>query len=277
MLSLNAQAKNSNIWLDNITTAELEQIYHNNNYDNHIPLPSYIVPKIFLNNLPLDFDNITNDKFRSHLFIKILSPLAILLNDKILIEREKLLSISDTWLKNQKISPSNLLFIEALAKKYDVFTRLKENERTTLLIKELIDKVDIIPPSMLIATAAINTNWGASQISRQGNSLYKSKVWHSSKGTTPRGESKDNTYKLKTYPSLYKSMEEFALKINSNVSYRHTRMLRKETRFREKPITGTALAHSMIFETPLKNFAGVLDYTIAYYELNIIDKSKLKK
>jgi len=38
---------------------------------------------------------------------------------------------------------------------------------------------------------------------------------------------------------------------------------------------GNILAPYLIWKSPLKNYAGMFQYTLAYYELNIIDKSAL--
>ena len=102
-----------------------------------------------------------------------MAPLALKLNQDILKERQLILDIDRDFKQNQKISSTQLKTLEEKAAKYDVFTRLKDNERTDFLISELLKRIDIISPSIMISLAAIETDFGSSRIVKEGNSLYK--------------------------------------------------------------------------------------------------------
>ena len=52
-------------------------------------------------------------------------------------------------------------------------------------------------------------------------------------------------------------------------------LYRAEIEYREKPVFGRSLAHTMLFDSNLKNFAGLLDYTITFYELTNFDEAEL--
>ena len=121
----------------------------------------------------------------------------------------------------------------------------------------------------------METNWGTSRVVKEGNSLYKQLVWHSDKGLKPRGETEDDTYRIRTFPTIYDSLQDFAHKINSHVAFEHLRSFRKELRSRNSVLRGTTFAFTLMWNSPLKNYAGIIEYTIAFYELNIIDKSLL--
>ena len=143
------------------------------------------------------------------------------------------------------------------------------------MLKELLVRVDGLPPSFFIAAAAIETDWGTSRVVADGNALYKQVVWHSKEGLNPADEKEDLTYRIKTYPDLYAAMYDFALKINTQPGFSHFRDYRRELRGRGSYLQGTTLAHALIWNSPLQNYAGILEYTIAFYELNVIDKSLL--
>lgn len=70
-------------------------------------------------------------------------------------------------------------------------------------------------------------------------------------------------------------LQDFAHKINSHVAFEHLRSFRKELRSRNSVLRGTTFAFTLMWNSPLKNYAGIIEYTIAFYELNIIDKSLL--
>lgn len=277
-LSLALPAAGAELRLRALDTAQLRQIYDIYGYHgekDYLMIPSYKYPAIFLSHFPDDFGKITDEKERNALFIKILAPLALKINQEIKQERDRLLALNTKFETNRKLDKKEQQALEDMAARYDVFTRLKGEERQRFLLRELLLKIDFIPPSLLITTAAIETNWGTSRIVKQGNSLYKALAWHTGKGLKPIGETEDDTYRIKTYPDIYSSMKEFAHSINSELKFADMRDVRKEFLYRENVPFGNILAPYLIWKSPLKNYAGMFQYTLAYYELNIIDKSAL--
>ena len=276
-LPLPAQAADK-LELGRISVSELEEIYDFYGYHgekDYLMIPSYHYPPIFLKYFPNDFAKITDEKKRNAMFIKILAPLTMKLNNEILAERKEILEISNYFQKHQELTKEQEKFIEDKATKYDIFTRFKGYRRYAYFLDELQAKVHVIPPSILITAAALETNWGTSRITKEGNSLYKALNWHSNEGLKPIGEKEDDSYRIKTYPDIYSSMQEFALKLNSSISFKELRGFRNKILERRTPLLGTMLAPHMVWNSPLKNYAGLFDYTLAYYELNIIDKSVL--
>ena len=264
--------------LGKIDVAELEEIYDFYGYHgekDYLMIPSYNYPPIFLRYFPTDFNKISEEKKRNAIFIKILAPLTMKLNNEILAERKEILEISSYFQRHKELTQEQEKFIEDKALKYDVFTRFQGYRRYAYFLDELLEKVHVIPPSILITAAALETNWGTSRIVKEGNSLYKALNWYSDEGLKPIGEKEDDSYRIKTYPDIYSSMQEFALKLNSSISFNEFRGFRNKILERRTPLLGTMLAPHMVWNSPLKNYAGLFDYTLAYYELNIIDKSVL--
>ena len=141
------------------------------------------------------------------------------------------------------------------------------------MLKELTQRVDEVPVSVIIATSAVETNWGTNRLVRDGNVLFKERVWHTSEGLKSKDD--DDDYRYRIFPSLYDAIYSFALKINSDNDFENFRYMRREIRYRRKPVTGINTAFSLLFLSAIKNFAGLIEYTVAYYELNVIDKCKL--
>lgn len=276
-LALPAKAADE-LELGQISVAGLEGIYDFYGYHgekDYLMIPSYHYPPIFLKYFPSDFVNITDEKKRNAMFIKILAPLTMKLNNEILTERKEILAVLKDFQKHQELSNEQEKFIEDKATRYDVFTRFQGYRRYAYFLDELLKKVHVIPPSILITASALETNWGTSRIVKEGNSLYKALNWYSDEGLKPIGEKEDDSYRIKTYSDIYSSMQEFALKLNSSISFREFRSFRNKILERGTPLLGTMLAPHMVWNSPLQNYAGLFDYTLAYYELNIIDKSVL--
>ena len=242
------------LWLQDIPLSKLQDVYHRCGYEGkrgYLMLPSYKYPPVYLKNFPADYNSLTDETERNALFIKILAPLALKLNQDLLEERAVISAIAERFRQNQSLSAADIETLEAKAAKYDIFSRLKEDERWRYLISELLNRVDRIPPSIMITAAALETNW------------------------KPVGETTDDSYRIKIYPNIYASMHDFALKVNSHPSFTALRNFRREQRERTANISGLILAPYTYGNSVLKNYAGIFDYTMAYYELQVIDKSSL--
>ncbi len=279
--SANAAAKTKvdirpdGLYLTDVTVAQLEKQYELYGYKDYIYMPDWVYPPIFLTNLPTDFDRISDANRRNKLFLQIIGPLALKLSDELREERLAVRELRAAFLEGADLTPEQERFVEEKAVKYDVFTRMKGRRRYDILLKRLELKVNIVPPSLLMAAAAIESDWGTNRIVREGNSLYKELAWYTDKGLKPQDDRQDQSYRYKTFPSLYDSMKSYALRLNSSVNYEQMRLYRAEIEYREKPVFGRSLAHTMLFDSNLKNFAGLLDYTITFYELTNFDEAEL--
>lgn len=263
------------LYIENITVNDLLDIYKSYKYKDYIYMPDWKYPPIFLKTFPTDYGEIKDTQKRNKLFIQILAPLALKLGEKTEVERYEISQIKEQWDKTHELTPEQEKFIEEKAAKYDIFTRMKGARRYSILFKQLLLRVDKVPPSLLIGVAAIESNWGTSRPAHLGNALYKELNWYSNEGLKPEGEDKDQSYRIRTFPSLYDAMESYALKLNSNVNFEYMRFLRSQYRWREQPVLGRTMAHTMLFASPLLNYGGLLDYTITFYELNNFDDSSL--
>lgn len=268
----------SELWLKPLNLGQLEQIYKFYDYEGergYLMLPSYHYPPLYLTALPSDFNKIDSETDRTSLFIKILAPLALKTNQNILTERRVAENLYQAFLAAQDLTPEQQQQMDKLAVKYDIFTPLQGYQRNRYLLSELLTRIDIFPPSFLIAVAALETDWGRSRIVEQGNNLYKQLAFYTNTGLQPQTDEANDVYRFKTYPSLQTAMQDFALRLNSHLAYAPMRNYRRELRRREVPFLGTNMAYTLLLNSPLKNYAGLLEYTIAFYELNIIDKSVL--
>ena len=267
--------KNQSSYIENISVQELQELYLQNNSNYYIPRDNWEVPAIFLKQFPQDFYQLEDENRRNELFIQILSPLALKLNEEILAERKQLEAIEKVFKSGAKPSAAQEKWLENAAKKYNEFTHLQGRPRTDLLIYRLKEKIDIIPPSVFIAIAGIETDWGMSRYVKEGNALYREVLWNDRSGMLPQDEKEDLTYSIKKFPRLYDSMKSFALRINSGINYKDMRTLRAGLRKRRKIIDGRSLASSFALYSPQKNYLGLLDYTITFYELINVDAAKL--
>lgn len=268
---------NGVIYVDKTTVAEIEDLFKKNHYTRFRALQNYEFPAIFINKLPSDYLQISPQKYRNELFIRMMTPLALKINEELSNERHTLLRLERSYDKNQKLSPEETEKLENLALKYDYFTRAKNPDtRIPNQLKNLKQRIDIIPPSIFVAVAAMETNWGTSRVAIEANSLYKEKVWYTNEGLEPK-ENKDDGYRFKIFDRLIDSMRSFALTFNSNISYESAWIARENATLRQKKLIGQSIAYSLSHASNLPNYVGILDYTTAFYDFLALDNGNLKR
>lgn len=264
-----------NIYITQSTVAELEDFFTKHHYRRFNILPDNAYPRIYLTSLPTDYQDIPSQKYRNELFIRILAPIALKINEEIINERKRLLRLERKYATTGKLSTEENERLEELALKYDYFTKNKETGRTYDLIENLKLRINIIPPSILIATSAMETNWGSSRIAQEANSLYKENVWYTDEGLEPL-ENKDDGYRFKIFSDLTESMRSFALTFNSDKRFYHVWHARDIVIKKHSNTIGESLAYTLSTASNLPNFAGILDYITTFYNLYSIDIGHLK-
>lgn len=263
-----------NIYITQSTVAELEDFFSQHNYRRFNILTDDAYPRIYLTSLPTDFQDIPSQKYRNELFIRILAPIALKINEELSNERNKILRLERKYNNNKALTPEEMELLEELALKYDYFTRNNQT-RVYDLIENLKLRINIIPPSILIAASAMETNWGTSRVVKEANSLYKEKVWYTDEGLEPL-ENKDDGYRFKIFPDLTESMRSFAHTFNSDKKFYHVWQAREIIMKRHEHTMGESLAHTLSSASNLHNFAGILDYITTFYNLYSIDIGHLK-
>ena len=235
------------------------------------------IPAIFLDRLPADLQNFNvDDKEKEWLFIQIMSPLALRTNQKILEERKEILSLKNKFQKQKKLSKEEVALIEAQAKKYDIFTRFTGDQRTEYLLNNLALRIDIVPASILVGAAIIESNWGRSRPAHVANAIFKELVWHTKDGLLPKGQKEDLEYRIKQYATLQDAMDDYALKLNSNIDFSHFWSIRFNLRNVGSVLRGSNITQTLDFGSKIENFIGLLNYTIVFYNLDTLDYAKLK-
>lgn len=263
------EISDKSLWIKSANTEEIQRVFKMYNYDNYSKTRIKI-PRIFMNKLPSDWKDIKPSDEKNKTFIRILIPLILKVNENILEERAEIEKINVKFRAGEKLSENELNLIEEKAKKYDAFTRFKGDERTSTLLKKLLERVDYLPPSIMISSAAIYTDWGMSRLALEANSLYQEEVWYQDTGIKPKDDPNAN-YRYKVFNSLEESISSHALKINSHVNYKFMREHRKLSRKMNRPFFGKIVASAMLNDSNLKNIAGIIDYTFSFYKLQKTD------
>ena len=186
-----------------------------------------LVKPIYLSKLPKDLKKIKSTKTKKDTFIKIVMPLILDENNKILENRKKLFKI----LAKPNNTRGERLWLKRRFEDYGI-----KNEDIT----ELKIRMDIVPVSIAIAQAAKESGWGTSRFALEGNAMFGQWTW-GKKGIAPLEREKDKGHKILKFPILRSSVQAYKNNLNTHKGYREFREKRAELRKKNKKISGLEL------------------------------------
>ena len=212
------------------------------------------VKPIYLTKLPRDLKTLGDTKTKRELFIKIVLPLILDENEKILKDRKKLFKILG---KN----------FNTVGERVWLKRRFKEYKIDDQDLSKLKIRMDIIPVSIALAQAANESGWGTSRFALEGNALFGQWTW-SKKGISPKNKDPDSNHKILQFQILKASVKAYKNNLNTHNAYQEFREVRAQLRQENKKITGLALTKY------LKNYAAIGEKYVAILE-DIIEKNSL--
>jgi len=196
------------------------------------------VPRVLPDSVPGDIGDIQDAKERKRLFLRMILPLALVINDTILQDRAR---------------------IERYHAKVEASETLKARERTWLEdrfaeykvdygdFKSLLYRVDIVPVSLVLAQAAVESGWGTSRFAREGNALFGQWTWakDNTEGIVPENRAEGKTHKIKAFQEPVDAVASYMRNLNTHRAYRELRQRRAALRNTDSEITGTILAEGL--------------------------------
>ena len=157
-------------------------------------------------------------------FVKTLLPLISYENQNILLERSKLENIKIFLDYNNTLSKADLEFLYNISKKY----RININDKHKYdLVNELLDRVDVIPNSIVLAQAANESGWGTSRFAREFNAIFGEYTYDFSNGVVPLLREEGEKHLVKSFDSVNKSVQSYFNNLNSHYAYKDFREVRK--------------------------------------------------
>ncbi|MBT5072394.1 MAG: hypothetical protein HOJ34_05590 [Kordiimonadaceae bacterium] len=177
------------------------------------------VPNLFLEKLPRELTTLKDAAVRKELFISSLLPPILKVNEFILYERSKLLEIVRSIELNGQATTNDLYWLRRKMLRYRM---------DNFNIEELYSRMNIIPPSLALTQAAIETGWGSSRFAQEANALYGQWTWSDDDGVVPLGRREGETHSVKKFENLISAVEGYALNLNTHEAYADFRLERSK-------------------------------------------------
>ncbi|MGW8288481.1 MAG: hypothetical protein ACWGOD_09605, partial [Desulfobulbales bacterium] len=154
--------------------------------------PTQKVPRFFIKNYPEDLHALNEISLKKRVFLHSLLPHALFVREQALRKRQRLESI----LSKIHCPPGDINFEIGLEfesqcswsgyladDEIDFVQNLSRDYRTTSA-ETLLERVDAVPTSIILAQGAIESSWGSSRFTREGNSIFGMWTWKN-KGIVP--------------------------------------------------------------------------------------------
>jgi len=198
--------------------------------DSDVLTSNTLLPDLTIINQPME---------RVQLFIEIMRPLVEQKNELLVSTRERLLHIKSEIDQKHELGFVDREQLNRLREDFSVTTEDYPSDKQA--IEVLLSRVDIIPPAMVIAQAAIESGWGTSLFAQEGNNLFGEWCYTKGCGIVPTRRAASATHEVRKFDSIEDSINSYYRNINTNNAYRSLRDLRAKIRNDKDKFTGRTL------------------------------------
>lgn len=211
-----------------------------------------------------DFSAYEDTDAKKDAFFSFLYPRILLANARILIQRQHLLNLS----QQETLSEDDLEWLRQQSDRLRVPAELGSDEMFEMLLRRL----DVVPPSLVMAQAANESAWGTSRFARKGNNLFGQWCFSEGCGLVPNSRSQGASHEVASFPSPYHSIRSYIQNLNRHQTYMALRNTREQFRQDNEPISGPALAQGLIGYSErgaeyIKEIRSMIQFNnLAYYD-----------
>jgi Bax protein len=187
------------------------------------------VPRVFLAQLPRDLPALQSPDFRKAVFIKMMLPLVLAENERIRQDRARAREIRGLIEDGLPTTTEQLAWLSDLASRYGVDDGN---------LDELFRRVDVVPPALALAQAALETGWGTSSVAQRGHAMFGQMVF--------KIDANGTEATVKTFSNLGAAVEAYAYNLNTHRAYGDFRKVRAHMRGTGRVIDGYELSVHLV-------------------------------
>ena len=163
-----------------------------------------------------DFAAIDHPAKRKEEFLVFLKPHVDQINGEIMAQREILERAGMRLELGGTLTTTELVAVSVLAKRY----RLAPVEPPTVaFVDQLLLRVDILPPSLVLAQAATESAWGTSRFARRGNAIFGQWCFSEDCGLVPMRRSDGKIHQVRRFKTVMDSVRAYFRNINTHPAY----------------------------------------------------------
>jgi len=226
----------------------------------------HCVSPVFVKNLPDDIAKMESTA-RKQLFISIMLPVIARENLRIQHERQRIITLKEKIKRYKRLFWHEQAFLNRMCAIYGVKNRNFD---------KLLKRVDVIPTSLALAQAIIESGWGTSRFALQGNSLYG--VHWPPNSKKKYLTSKIGKIKVAAYDSIGASTRHYLQLLNSASAYDGLRTRRLRMTKTDQSVSGTQLAAALSGYSEIgKKYVEALERVINTYQLEELNTVQFRE
>lgn len=222
-------------------------------YSLHAVAESKQAPRLIIRSLDADLGRIRDTDEKKRTFFRIMLPIVAAENDRIRAERRRIAAASDAELAD-------------LYRKYEVAA----GDRAALL-----RRCDIVPASLALAQAAIESGWGASRFARHGNNFFGMRTYDKNQpGLAPK---QATGFKVTVFKSIADGVRAYMFNLNTHLAYAAFRRERARQRTPDGHVSGFRLVDYLTSYSEIRDqYAARLRQLISRDRLQRFEGVRLK-
>ena len=200
------------------------------------------VPPLIVTRFPEDLNHRLNSGEKKRAFLLSLLPMVLLANQAIEAERRELETLLARHDQMGLISQEEKQRLKEMVDYYQLERDPLNDKRARAM---LLHRVDILPPSLVLAQAATESGWGTSRFTREGNNLFGQRTYRTGNGIVPSRRPDGENHEVKRFGSLFESVRSYMRNLNTHNAYRELRDLRARLRRGGEHLSGVQLASGL--------------------------------
>jgi len=203
---------------------------------------SAMVEGTTLNVTAPDFASIADIKAKKRAFFDFMLPLIREANRNIRSDRTELEAIGNRFASGAVLNGEDHQRLEQLFTRYGLTMPQTVETRD---LRGLLDRVDVVPASLVLAQAANESGWGTSRFAVEANNYFG--IWCFSKGcgVVPSGRDGGARHEVARYRTAMDGVVAYMHNINTHNAYRDLREMRAEQRHVQERLHGHQLAEGL--------------------------------
>jgi len=186
------------------------------------------VPRAYVTDVPDRWtavaDQVSIQK-KKEIFYSAILPIVLDANELIEADRRRAEPLAMRIIANSQISDEDRKFLIDLASRYRV-NASSDVSADAAWVKELLLRVDIVPPSLALAQAAYESAYGTSRFAALGNALYGQWTFNGNGIDPLKKRAEMGSYQVAAFESPLASTLAYEFNLNTNKAYEKFRVQR---------------------------------------------------
>lgn len=204
---------------------------------------------------------------RKDAFLRAMLPLVLAVNESLQTQRHTLLRLAACQDRNEELTTAA----------YDWLNEIAERYNTKPVPELLLPKVDIVPPALALAQAAIESGWGQSRFVREGNALFGERSTGPEGGLKPASLQADTDVRVAAFERPIDSVIAYVRNLNTHRAYAEFRRQRASMRTTDRPLDAVRLAGTLHRYSERRGaYVRDIRAVIAANNLTDFDKARLR-